>query len=62
MPGNMEESSVELTIYNMPGQVIKEHHFPGNKTEIDRGMMVPGIYYVKVVAGERQFMQKIVVE
>jgi hypothetical protein len=36
--------------------------FSGNRMEIEKGNLESGVYFVRVNAGEKEFVQKLIVE
>jgi hypothetical protein len=54
-----ENRSYSVKIYNSASQIIN-HHVSGN--EIDLGLQPKGIYFVEILAGEKRFVRKIILE
>lgn len=54
--------NAEVIIYDVLGKEMRRNYFSGDKMEIAKGNLEIGIYFVKVIAAEKQFVQKIIIE
>jgi hypothetical protein len=54
--------NAEVIIYDMVGKELLRKQLTGNKTEIKKGTLENGVYLMKVVTRERQYVQKLIVQ
>jgi len=59
---NTQVKDAEVIIYDMVGKEMMRKKLAGDKMEIERGGLVRGIYFVRVVSEEGQWAEKLVVE
>jgi len=56
------ESGAEVVIYDMVGKQMLRRKLTGSSMEIEKGGLESGVYFVKLTSGERQWVEKMVVE
>jgi len=59
---NTQVTNAEVIIYDIVGKEIMRKKLTGHKMEIEKGSLESGVYFVKVVSEERQWVAKLVVE
>jgi hypothetical protein len=59
---NLNLIPADVIIYDLLGKEIFLKKLISSKTEISAGILERGIYFVKVMQGERQRVKKIVIE
>jgi len=59
---NTQVTNAEVIIYDMVGKEIMRKKLTGDKMEIEKGSLEQGVYFVRVVSDERQWVEKLVVE
>jgi len=55
-------NNAELVIYDVLGKEMMRRKMDGDRMEIERGSLVSGVYFMKVISEEEQWVEKIVVE
>jgi hypothetical protein len=55
-------NKTEVNLYNIIGEKILSRKFEGGEVKLDVKNLAPGIYVVKVLAGEKMFVKKVVKE
>jgi len=54
--------NAEIVIYDMVGKAIIRKKLTGDRMEIEKGSLESGVYFVKLMAEDKQYVQKLVVE
>ena len=58
----IKNSTANITIYDVTGKVVKTVSTTERTLSIDRGDLRSGIYFIKVMIGDRELSKKIVLE
>jgi len=59
---NTQVNNAEVIIYDMVGKVMMRKKLTGDRMTIEKGSLESGIYFVRVNDGEKQWIEKMVVE
>jgi hypothetical protein len=59
---NTQVNNADVVIYDMVGKELMRKKLTGSRMEIVKGSLQSGVYFVKVTAEDKQFVQKMVVE